>query len=725
MSAVRIQSPDRAGRAPYNFVPLPNPAAVRGAQPPPDGDRYNAEADLVSGEIKLKITPLTDFYIRGMLPLGEYRKGEKKPKDQREPFQVFGELRLPGSSLRGMTRTLVEIIGQAPLDPVNDQRFAYRGVGASQNAGSVTYEPYAQPYMTRLSPVKVKAGYLRRAGSGYLIQPAKRDSSLHLQYYKAGWLVEGKDQLFTLNPPQAGGMPRPVNLEAAGLTAREVQKLRGLFQEAPRLKVPLFLESTGNIIMSPGAATVAVPGYLVRNNAGMFQFQPAVRGASGRRCGVLSRANKPVHAQVYFRIPPPTPCTQDHTPIVYEWSETPGAGLSRGWLVCTGYIEGKRYEWVVNEPDPEAAPVPIPQESWDVHQEAKLTEWFSESDPRLTGEGIPCFFAQEGAKVYFGSARYFRLPYQRTVQQHNSMKRGDQVDLAEAIFGRIRQEPHEGWKGRVFFEDGVLEKGTPRCEEVTIVLGEPKPTTFQHYLEQSSEAVAQSKSWDSDAKLRGHKLYWHHPHRVTPVVPANASDDVKTHAKKVVVSDPGELEFTARVRFENLRKHELGVLLMALQLPGGLAHKLGMGKPIGWGSFRIQATLQTVNRKTRYESLFSDSGDTMTTGLERGDIASYQNAFAEWFRAGMTAASLWSGVPRMQELAALLTYDALKSVADWNDYTRYLEFGKRHGHTYNEYLEIAPGRKSRRRPLPPATQVLRRVTTGNQPLPHDARQFDP
>ena len=46
------------------------------------------------------------------------------------------------------------------------------------------------------------------------------------------------------------------------------------------------------------------------------------------------------------------------------------------------------------------------------------------------------------------------------------------------------------------------------------ILSNPKPTTFQHYLEQKSNAPNQLNHWNcKEAKIRGYKLYWH---RETP-----------------------------------------------------------------------------------------------------------------------------------------------------------------------------------------------------------------
>src|SRR5207247_7451695 len=108
-----VDDPRRAGRAPYNFVPLPD-SAVFYPEGPPTQDRYHT--DLLTGEIHVEWSALTDFYIRGMWPLADHAAGREN-KDQTLPFLVNEKLVLPGSSLRGLIRNVVEILGRAPLGP--------------------------------------------------------------------------------------------------------------------------------------------------------------------------------------------------------------------------------------------------------------------------------------------------------------------------------------------------------------------------------------------------------------------------------------------------------------------------------------------------------------------------------------------------------------------------------------------------------------------------------
>ena len=106
---------------------------------------------------------------------------------------------------------------------------------------------------------------------------------------------------------------------------------------------------------------------------------------------------------------------------------------------------------------------------------------------------------------------------------------------------------------------------------------------------QPTDRLGDVVSWDSPrAALRGHKQYWHRPGAVIET----STEKVATQFQKA----RDRLRFRSVIRYENLCPIELGVLLVALDLPNtapsssspSSAHHLGLGKPIGLGSFRIE-----------------------------------------------------------------------------------------------------------------------------------------
>lgn len=100
--------------APYNFVPFPPEA-----RPAPDGvpssDRYHAGR--FTGVIEIKLETLTPLFIGGT-----ERNGE------RAFFAPAGSPRIPGSSLRGMVRSLVETLSESAI-PGSDIKGVIQSLG--------------------------------------------------------------------------------------------------------------------------------------------------------------------------------------------------------------------------------------------------------------------------------------------------------------------------------------------------------------------------------------------------------------------------------------------------------------------------------------------------------------------------------------------------------------------------------------------------------------------
>jgi len=99
-------------------------------------------------------------------------------------------------------------------------------------------------------------------------------------------------------------------------------------------------------------------------------------------------------------------------------------------------------------------------------------------------------------------------------------------------------------------------------------------------------AAAINREEKGDVKLRGRKFYYHHPncdslqkYRCKPDEPKQLRSRVKPVLK--------DNTFRFQVHFRNLSAFELGMLLYCLELEGNLRHKLGMAKPIGFGTVKI------------------------------------------------------------------------------------------------------------------------------------------
>jgi CRISPR-associated protein (TIGR03986 family) len=241
--------------------------------------------------------------------------------------------------------------------------------------------------------------------------------------------------------------------------------------------------------------------------------------------------------------------------------------------------------------------------------------------------------------------------------------------------------------GRVSINTAWLCGSPPEMHTVPLrVLGTPHPQYFPFYLRGTAgegEAVDYNRTpWHRrerddgsrkncepddgqfgkrDVRARGRKFYWHHSdhsgaweyykieeaHRETnPHFP-------KTNQNATVELLPAGCTFEFTVDFENLEDHELGLLLWSLALEDRLAHKIGMGKPIGLGSVKIEILeLRTRKLECSYTDLFAD--DEMD---ETGKVAEYVAAFRTWLAA--SAERAFDQLENVQDLRAILSTEPL------------------------------------------------------------------
>ena len=179
---------DRQALAPYNFVELPEQVVkvVDGEQKSaerkqavnaalPDQDVFHASRH--SGWIDCRLITESPTYVRAALTLAEAEQGEKS-KDLPAFFYIWdkSEPVIPGTTLRGMLRALMEIAGFGKITDVTNARLVYRAVGDTTKHG----ERYRELLMeeqgrgTKDYIPKFQAGYMRQKGADWIIKPARQ-----------------------------------------------------------------------------------------------------------------------------------------------------------------------------------------------------------------------------------------------------------------------------------------------------------------------------------------------------------------------------------------------------------------------------------------------------------------------------------------------------------------------------------------------------------------------
>jgi CRISPR-associated protein (TIGR03986 family) len=223
---------------------------------------------------------------------------------------------------------------------------------------------------------------------------------------------------------------------------------------------------------------------------------------------------------------------------------------------------------------------------------------------------IPVFYHldDDGQVRSIGLAYMYRLAYHysigETIDYTNENHRNPiGCDLADLLFGKIQpDEDHsqENLKSRVSFGTATVI-GTPQHAEAhfseATILNGPKPTYFPNYIRQQvieykdKLANKQYRTYmQDDSEIRGWKRYpvrrWEAMHLQ---VLEGKQEQNKLVQVKLFPLKKGTT-FKSTIRFHNLLPKELGALIWALTWGGDeeLCHSLGMGKPFGFGQVSIE-----------------------------------------------------------------------------------------------------------------------------------------
>lgn len=659
-------SPNRTACAPYNFVPLPERIvkAVEHAEDLPDQDRFYNEPERYSGKIKVTLETSSPLYIRAPLTReqfqyqqeGKYVDGgeidnPKKPvfrrlvKNLPEFFYTDRKTRMPvipGSSLRGMLRSLLEIVSFGKIQWVTDNKLFYRAV----NASDYNKQFVAQMGKTKIPPnpealafgSRVEGGFLRKGPNGSFYIEKGIITRIDVSNVLRVFNLQYESDLYELN--------------GRNLTA----------------------ETRDNPNQTPKWKFQHEKLWVEMDAAEQFRFFPK----KFRRNGKLR------HPDLYLKY------RRASNPELNSNKTEPPTQKLPGTLVLTGRMQNKHLVFVfVPEEKPETITIPPKPDDKDqnltdlFHSDEQITPWQEsafpsgkskfgarQSDGHLA-DGEPVFFLRERGRLKFiGRAQLFRLPYDNSPLDlvPEEYRRPEDIDFAEALFGFVRtdeeiknmkaraqQVPQPGEKGyayagRVFVTDAIIDDAAS-VEQVTDdegkaivppILATPKPTSYQHYLMQpnqdDSNKPRQLYHYSDVGKtvIRGFKRYWFkrergpedlrvkHPDE-SNWVDQNAKDlfeNEKINDRYVVKERNSQLtqfmpiktksgkHFTFYIHFENLREDELGALLWTLELPGPkkghYRHSLGMGKPLGMGAVKLTPTLFLTNRRDRYQHLFKD-----------------------------------------------------------------------------------------------------------------------
>jgi CRISPR-associated protein (TIGR03986 family) len=573
---------DRTACAPYNFVPLPEVVvpilseeelAATGSDEQarerlldkrlPGHDRYHTE-DRYTGHFEVTLTTRTPLYVRGPLSLERFLEQETGA-DARKPFreQVKNtpdffhtgdptEPVIPGSSLRGMIRGLLEIVSYGKVQGVTEQRLFFRTVDDTS---------VGRYYRGRMAN-KVETGFLRRVSSSrfvIVVCPMARVFGDMLGEFP-----------FEGNAPNAyprwNGTPR----QWQPVWVRLASGLR-----MPPLVSEIRYENPNEESWQEGRLVITG---LMQNKRKEFVFLLPAKEAECIE----------VPEEMLERFHDDDQLTQ--------WQER-AFRANDPESTCR-----RRDGWLRSDPGEPGDPV------FFLREEGALTFFgragmFRVPYGRSPSDMIPEHLRRPGdidyAEALFGFTRRRGVVGK---QGDRTRAYAGRVFVTDAQLMRSAEKPDPRLPALV---PSIL--ATPKPTAFQHYLTQQRPDSrdlLNHYGDQAATT------------LRGHKLYWHQGPRQPGELKAvgKVQNDSTQHTQMRPVGAGTTFRF--RVYFENLSDRELGALcwvLHPLSDPGReYCHSLGMGKPLGMGVVELHARLVLSDRQARYSSLFD--GDGWRTG---------------------------------------------------------------------------------------------------------------
>jgi len=671
---------------PYNFVPLNEIPIEAPCYPGKQIDQgtpvklnmYSPE--LKTGYIDIKLTTLTPLYIRDTLTDPEIQEKTEKEKNtgryiNPDFFSPGEKVRIPGSSLRGMIRTLVEIVTFGKFTQFDgDRKFFYRALGDKsldlRNKYNNLFTESIVYYGKQCYRMKCYAGFLTKINGEYCIIPSQsiqingqnvyvfrvennliNSISLTYNYKNYSW-----DDKFYFNYNR-----NPIHPHCDGSINLFYLKVTSILPNPSNGYQKGYLIITGippkkhmqHIILPPDNSATKLPiapefieAYTkdkYRKAVNLIELLDS--GQNELPCFYLLGQNNEVIAfghTPYFRFP-----------YQYKIRDlVPPALLNDNLVDISEAIFGNEKSFASRVFFEDAFPI-------------KEVKFEPICIPKILAEPKPtCFqfyLKQENFNQEFDRNGDFRgysglKDYDQNFSNNNNIIRGYKLYWHH-------ENKHLDFKASIRLD---VDKENDETDFLTRLNFQNINNGNENYFEITNDML--QKIYDRNGQEALKKII----------------DIISKYDTQHTVLTPlsADNEFIARIRFENLTDVELGALLFVLSLPENCAHKLGMGKPLGLGSVKIEIkTLFISDRKKRYSSLELEWLDSVSDDKNqiKNLIENYIRKFEKFIKdkinweKNCSKLSLWDH-PRLKELKALLSYNP----APQSKYPNLDEYQQRH-----------------------------------------------
>ena len=625
---------------PYNFVrPLPPPILIEGAPKsqllgrtmPPPHDRWVG----LTGRITCKLTTATPLFIAGT---GHIYQNDGHRKADHRTYEFFKyqfddekgpEHAIPASSLRGMIRSTFEAVTNSCL-----AHFDY---------GSRLSYHLAASEALKLVPARVHKSdsgtwQLQLLPGTAQITIGRRPDELY-----AG-RVEQYEPLRTRRPRFRPGQRRTAPKSDSLVPLNGLKHGDSCWALARKLRFPpvwhvMAVAKDAQELPSPGPNEQLIHGYLCINNQNIEnkRFERFFFDGIGRK------------ARDPRSIPLPENVRSRYSDLIKDYQKR-HKDTVKAWLKAGNNPSEFRKRKDHRD---------------KVVRESAFSQFILSSHSELSGGEL--VYAMLSGTVRNPEIQYIvpvaipRVSYDNSVSdlllKHlHKCDDFDQLCPACRVFGWVYGKPGEpsdlpeksaaaAYRGRIQFSHGKsINQIEPLNQMALAILSSPKPTTTRFYLASRKTQKPQSGQTDFEAgydnkanMIRGRKFYYHHVAGEGPEQTAYWQAQGGEHRSSGGDSDqnrtildplPAGAEYAFELSFTNLAEIELGALLWSLTLNEAMHHRLGMGKPLGFGSVKIDVTrLEVVNHRDRYG--LDHCGADLKSGWQNVDIDGLVRKFVE------------------------------------------------------------------------------------------------
>ena len=298
----------------------------------------------------------------------------------------------------------------------------------------------------------------------------------------------------------------------------------------------------------------------------------------------------------------------------YELLQHKNLHLKEGTIVLTGFFGKKKNEFIFPHTITQThnltnEQVKTFQEAYYIGTPNESKDWTKRWKQEIKqGKKVPIFFqkTQNNQIRHFGLSMLYKLPYDNSTQALYTRSltnyNKSYLDCVDRIFGFVRDDTqsHENkaLKGRISFSHFKAQGSPKSFAKQSLILSTPRPTFYPYYIDQTPNTLF--KTYDeTDSKLSGFKFYV--PRHNIMNHKGNGNSNILSH---IIPLDKGTT-FTGTLRYFNLKKEELGLLLLTLTfLQDKHYYKIGGAKPYGFGDCHIK--LHTSLNTQEYINAYID-----------------------------------------------------------------------------------------------------------------------